>query len=294
MNRIVTHKHLKKQFDIFDRTEELDDLFLELEYSTLLLPVNIEGNSVTFPLIDFEGKKYAPVFTDFHEFNKVGFDGDFTLKSYEFEFYLELVDERIDGIIIDIEGERFPITREFRDFFNPNYIMDYDPQVFTLKEIKRIRDSVNNAELEEFLKDESNHWDYENLMELLLKSDLFVVGLSEEDLSHKAQDGVISMHGMTRLPQATHSWYTETYALLYSSEKEIWPKNNPMHPYPQLVNFPELIYRALLDDLDGIILKENSQNIIIPRDFLISFFKDFSCPNIDKYDDYAFVMQVGE
>ena len=294
MNRTVTHKHLKRQFDIFERTEELDDLFLELEYSTLLLPVNIEGDAVTFPLIDFDGKKYAPVFTDFYEFDKVGFDGNFILKSYGFEFYLELLNEKIDGIIIDIEGERFPITREFRDFFNLNYIMDYDPQVFTLKEIKRIRDSVDNAELEEFLKDESRYWDYENLMELLLKSDLFVVGLSEEDLSYRAQDGVISMHGMTRLPQATHSRYTESYALLYSSEKEIWPKNNPMHPYPQLANLPELIYRALLDDLDGIILNENSQNITIPRDFLISFFKDFSCPNIDKYDDYAFVMQVAE
>lgn len=294
MNRTVTHKHLKKQFDIFDRTQELDELFLELEYSTLLLPVNIEGNAVSFPLIDFEGKKYAPVFTDFYEFNKVGFDGNFTLKAYGFEFYLELVDERIDGIIIDIEGERFPITKEFREFIKPSYIMDYDPQVFTLKEIRRIRDCAENMELEDFLKDKSNHWDYKSLMDNLLKSDVFCVALSEDDLSEKAKDGVISIHGIGKLPLATSSRPGESYALLYSSENEIKPKNNPMYPYSQLANLPELINRVLLDDLDGIILNENSQNITIPRDFLLDFFKDFSCPNIDKYDDYAFVLQVAE
>ena len=169
--------------------------------------------------------------------------------------------------------------------------MDYDPQVFTMKEIRRIRDSADNMGLEDFLKDKSNHWDYESLMDHLLKSDVFCVAISEDDLSGMAQDGVISMHGIGRLPLATSSRPGETYALLYSSENEIWPKNNPVYPYSQLANLPELINRVLLDDLDGIILNENSHNITIPRDFLRDFFKDFSCPNIDKYDDYAFVLE---
>ena len=38
MNRTVTHKHLKRQFEIFEKTEEIKNLLMELEFSTLLLP----------------------------------------------------------------------------------------------------------------------------------------------------------------------------------------------------------------------------------------------------------------
>ncbi len=69
MNRTITHKHLKRQFDIFIETEEIDDLFAELQFSTLLLPVGIESDTLTFHLLNFEDKKYAPVFTDVHKYN---------------------------------------------------------------------------------------------------------------------------------------------------------------------------------------------------------------------------------
>ena len=289
MTETITHKHLKRQFEIFEETEDLDNLFKELQFSTLLLPVYADGDIVSFPLLAFEEKKLVPVFTDIHEFNKVSFTGDLKLVPYDFNFYLELLDE-VDGIVIDVEGERFPLTKEIKDFMDTNYIFDYDPQVFTLKEIKQIRDSINNAELEEFLKDESNFWDFEHLLDLLLKSDLFAVALSMTDLKDMAKNDVISIHEVGQLPLATSSAMTECYALIYSSEDEIWPKNNPLYAYSQIVNLPQLIRRVLLDDLDGIILNENSQNITIPREFLLGFLKDFRCPNIDQYEDYVFLL----
>ena len=181
MTETITHKYLKRQLEIFEETEDLDNLFKELQFSTLLLPVYADGDIVSFPLLAFEDEKLVPVFTDIHEFNKVSFTGDLKLVPYDFNFYLELLDE-VDGIVIDVEGERFPLTKEIKDFMDTNYIFDYDPQVFTLKEIKQIKDSINNAELEEFLKDESNFWDFEHLMDLLLKSDLLAVALSMADL----------------------------------------------------------------------------------------------------------------
>ena len=290
MTRTITHKNLKRQFDIFERTEEMDDLLAELQFSTLLLPASLENDTLAFPMLRMGGKMFAPVFTDVHEYEKCNVEENFTLIPNDFNFYLNLLDERIDGIIIDVEGERFPLTRDFRKIMKESYVFDYDPNVFTAREIRQIRDSVDNTELEEFLKDRQNHWDLETLMELLLKSDLFKVVLSEDDLSEKSEGGVISLHDIGMLPTATTRKAMDSYALIYSSETEIIQKNSPMHPYLQLVNLPELINRVLLDDLDGIILNENSQNITIPREFLLNFLKDFSCPNIDKYDDYAFLL----
>ncbi len=290
MNKTITHKHLKRQFDIFNETEELDDLFAELQFSTLLLPADIENDNLIFPLLRFKDKKYAPVFTDIHEYNKCNVDEGFALMPNEFDFYLELLDSEIDGIVIDVEGERFPITKEIREFVKPNYIFDYDCNVFTMKEMKQMKESIDNSELEEFLKDKANFWDYEKLIDLLLDADLFKVVLSKDDLSCKAENGVISLHDVGMLPAAITTKATDSYALIYSSESEVKPKNNPMNPYLQIVNLPELIKRVLLDDLDGIVLNENTQNITIPREFLLNFLKDFSCPNIDKYDDYAFVL----
>ena len=290
MTRTITHKNLKRQLDIFEKTEEMDDLLAELQFSTLLLPIDIKNDTFSFPLLETEDKKYAPVFTDIYEYNKINFPEDFTLIPYEFDFYLTLLDEKIDGILLDAEGERFPLIKEFQYIIKPNHIFDYDPQVFASNEIKQMKDSVNNEELEEFLKDESNWWDYEGLMELLLKSDLFTVVLSEKDISYKAKNGVISLHDGEILPTALIAKITERYVLVYTKEDEVMYKNNPMHPYLQIVNLPELINRLLLDDLDGIILNENSQNITIPREFLLNFLKDFKTPNVDKYDDYAFVL----
>ena len=124
-----------------------------------------------------------------------------------------------------------------------------------------------------------------------MKSDIFKVVLSKDDLSGKAENGVISLHGVGQLPTATTLRASQNYALLYSSVDEILLKDNPMHPYLQIVNMPELINQVLLDDLDGIVLNENTQNITIPRELLLNFMKDFACPNIDKYDDYAFPLE---
>lgn len=170
MIRTVTHKHLKRQIDILEKTEGIDDLLAELQFSTLLLPVNVENNTLSFPLVQIDDEIYAPVFTDIYEYNKIDLEEDFTLIPNQFDFYMNLLDEKIDGILIDVEGERFPLTKQFKKVIGNGNIFDYDPQVFTLKEIKQIKDSVNNEKLEEFLKDESNWWDYEKIMELLLKS----------------------------------------------------------------------------------------------------------------------------
>ena len=85
--RTVTHKYLKKQFDIFSENNEINEVFLELEFSTFLIPVSIENDNVAFLTMGFEDKNYIPVFTDIHEYEKAGFSQNLTLMPNTFDFY---------------------------------------------------------------------------------------------------------------------------------------------------------------------------------------------------------------
>ena len=286
MNRTITHKHLKKQVDLLETAEDLYPLFKELEFSTLLLPTKIENDILAFPTIDFDGEKFIPLFTDVYEYDKVNFIENFTLISNSFDFYLSLLDDGLDGIILDVEGVKLPIPTEFKDAVVPDQIFNQDMHFHTIDEVRRVRSQVNNSKLEEFLQDESNFWDIEKLLNLLNKSDVFSVVLSVEDLSMDSNDGII--HIDEPLPKATYSSASQSYALIYSSENEIKPKNNPLNPYSQLVNFPFFARQVLLDDLDGIILNENSHNITIPREFLFDYIENLESVDLNSYDDFAF------
>lgn len=286
MNRTITHKHLKKQFEIFEQTDDLNLLFKELEYSTLLLPVDVEDECFSVPTIDFEDKLLLPVFTDIYEYNKVNSIGNFTLVPHNFDFYLNLFDEKIDGIVIDVEGERFPIMSEYRNFLKYDEKFNDDYYSYSLDEIEQIISTVDNSKLDEFLKNQSNFWDFEELLNILSSSNVFCVCLSVDDISKDAENGIIKVDNP--LPKALHSNANQSYALIYSSESEIIPKNNPLHPYCQLVNFTLFARQVLLDDLDGIILNENSQNITIPREFLFEFIDSLETVDMNLYDGFAF------
>ncbi len=290
MNRTITHKHLKKQVDLLERAEDLYPLFKELEFSTLLLPVDVENDILAFPTLDCDDEKFIPVFTDVYEYEKVNFTENFTLVSNSFDFYLNLLDDNLDGIIIDVEGIRLPIPKEFKDAVEPDQIFNQDMHFHTMDEVKQVRSQVNNSELEEFLQDESNFWDIEKLLNLLTKSNVFSVGLSVEDLSMESNDGII--HIDESLPKATYNIASQSYALVYSSESEIKPKNNPLNPYSQLINFPFFARQVLLDDLDGIILNENSQNITIPREFLFDYIENLESVDLNSYEDFAFKLNL--
>lgn len=290
MNRTITHKHLKKQVDFLETAEDLYPLFKELEFSTLLLPTKIENDILAFPTIDCNDEKFIPVFTDVYEYNKVNFIENFTLISNSFDFYMNLLDDRLDGIIIDIEGVRLPIPKEFKDVVEPDLIFNQNMHFHTIDEVRQVRSQVNNSKLEEFLQDESNFWDIEKLLNILSKSDVFAVGLSVEDLSMDSNDGII--HIDKSLPKATYNSASQSYALIYSSENEIKPKNNPLNPYSQLINFPFFARQVLFDDLDGIILNENSHNITIPREFLFDYIENLESVDLNSYEGFAFKLNL--
>ena len=287
MQTTVTNEHLRKEFDDFEKTEELGNLLEELKYSTLIAPV--DGVYEGFAMIEMAGNTYIPLFTDVHEYQKVKFDGNIRPKSFEFNFYLEILQKGdIEGFVVNVESERFPITKEFLEFMDTNYMFDLDFQPFTFKEIRNVYDSINNVELEEFLKNKDNHWDLDSLMDILLKSDLLTVVASKSSFDEFQNNGVISRMDMGELSNCRSR---DGCAMIFSSRQKINCSSENNKIYAQLVNLPLFIDDVLKSDLAGIRIDEN---IVISRDFLINFMKDFNCPNLDGCDSYVFILGDGK
>ena len=174
----------------------------------------------------------------------------------------------------------------------PNYIFDQEYQVFTTREIRHIKDSINNRDLNEFLKDKSNHWDLAALVEKLNQATLLVLLVSDEDFSSEAEDGVICP--LRPIPKCLYEVGDKNYLLLFS--RGITSKSIPqdIYKYSEIVNFPLLVESLLNDDLDGFILNVDEENITIPREHLRDFMKGFKMPLLDDYSMYVFTVPEGD
>lgn len=281
MSATVTNEYLRKEFDNLEKTGELGNLIEELEYSTLIAPVNDDGSSCA--MITMAGENYVPIFTDIHEFQKVDFKGDFHPEAFDFNFYLEQMKNGLSGLIVNVESERFPITRIFLDIMDTNYMFDLDYKPFTLNEIRKIYDSINNEEFEEFLKNDGHRWDLDSLMEILLKSDLLTLVGSQKSLDEFEENGVITINNHEGLSYCKTS---DRCAVLFSSRDNVkFKPKNKIKTYSQLVNLGVFIDNVLKSDLAGIRL---DGDIVFSRDFLMDFMKGFNSPCMDKFDDYLF------
>ena len=283
MTATVTNDYLRKEFENFEKADDLGNLLEELQHSTLIVPMDdtMEG----FAMIEINDEIYIPLFTDIHEYQKVSFSPNFHPEVFDFNFYLELLYRDINGFVVNVESERFPITKEFREFMDTDYRFDLDYRPFTAKEIKEIYDSIDNSQLREFLNDESNREDFDSLMNLLLKSDLLSVVVSKDNLGDYQENGVISYrcHG-----KISYMVTMDNCAVLFSSKDKISINIEEYNTYSILVNLGLFIDSVLKRDLAGIRLDDD---IVISRDYLIDFMKGFTGPSLDSYDDYAFEIE---
>ena len=281
----ITHKYLRNLLDNLSE-ESFEDFLVELQYSTLIVPVT-EYNAV--PTV--EGK--IPLFTDLHEFHKFNDKNVFMPATHHFNYYLELIiNGMTEGFIINPDSEGYAISKDILNHMEPNYVFDQEYQVFTTKEIRQIKDSIDNRELNEFLSDKSKHWDLDTLVEKLNDATLLVLLISDEDYSSEAENGVISP--LEIIPKCLYEMADKNYLLLFS--RGISPKavSQDVYKYSQIVNFPLLVESVLNDDLDGIILNVDEENITIPRQHLRNFMKDFSIPLLCDFGMYAFTVNEGE
>ncbi len=276
----IKHENLRNvmaeiQKDYEGASEEAyDRLFKEFIHSNLICAGEKHNDEFKFSTVKFiNGMELAALFTDMDEFRKVF--PDFDVESHEFPFrsYVEtLKKSKLYGIIVNIESEAFVMPKDvlidLDDEFSPSFS---DEDSYTSNELKDLKDSIDNGTLEEFIANPENIGRYEELFDLISESTMLTMLLSRDDLTCHAEDGIISMKETG--PLGYH--YTEKgsgqYATVFTSESKMDYVTTPLNKYSQIVNFAQMVYHILQDDLDGIIINPGSENILLTRAVLLEF-----------------------
>jgi hypothetical protein len=275
----VRNDNLRRCLEEFDQrpedlTEELFERMLdELRHSNLIIAANVKGDSlaeVAFVMMD--ERKFGFLFTDMDEFRKFVPDGRCGSATSDLALYKRMVnDGAVDGFVINPAGEAFVMVREMFDAIKNLPQHEYLPDdAYTSEELKDIRDSINNERLEIFIQNPANNALYEQLFEEISHSTLLTLMVSRQNLDFLAEDGMISM-----VDEPLGFLYIDDmggrYATVYTSEDKIADVPTHLNKYSQIVNFSQLANYALNDDLDGIIINPNSDNVTITREVLLEY-----------------------
>ena len=282
MTLTIAHKYLRELLNNLSE-ENFDDFLLELQFSSLYIPVT------EFSAIPIMDNGCIPLFTDHYELMKYDQEHEFHAVDHEYNYYSDLLYRlKLSGFVINPGSENFEISGELLRRMKPNSVFSYDYQPFTVNEIRKIMNSIENSELNDFLQDDSNLWDMDTIMAKLQSSTPLTLLISDDDLDGYAEDGVITKSLAGGIQKCVYEIGGKNYLLLFS--REIRPDCVAFDgfKYSEMVNFALLVEEVLFFDFDGIILNVDEENIVISRENLRTFTKGFSCPVLDDYSMYAF------
>ena len=277
---MTNHKHLRTVIeDIYSNNNKLTkDLTLrlihEFRYSNLYIPAKRDEFTLNFIIYeDDNGLRLTPLFTDPDEFRKFFKDEeDIELMQNSFELYQNVLKTSdIEGYVLNPATEKYVFTEEFileiKNIPKTNF---YSTNAYTTEELKKLKDERNDK-LEEFIENPQNIGDYEALFELMSASRLLTMMVSDVDLSSRAKDGIISMMDSGPLAQMYTDNVGGTYATLFSSEEKMKEVDTTKFRYSQVVNLAMLVNFVLSEDMEGIILNPQSDNVLIPRVTLLRY-----------------------
>jgi len=297
---MTNHKHLRVVIeDIYANNNQLtEDLTLrlihEFRYSNLYIPAKRDDFTLNFIIYeDDNGLKLTPLFTDPDEFKKFFKDEeDIELMQNSFELYQNvLMTSDIEGYILNPATEKYVFTKEFiLDIKNTPKTNYYSTNTYSIDELKALKDS-KNEKLEKFIANRQNVGDYEALFEQLSKSNLLTLMVSDVDLAPKAKDGVISMMDSGPLAQMYTDNVGGVYATIFSSEDKMKAVNTDKFTYSQVINLSMLVNFVLSEDMEGIVLNPESDNVLIPRVTLLRYSLGFErFANDEKLSDSIYYM----
>lgn len=193
---------------------------------------------------------------------------------FDFKLYCDIVKKGvIDGFIINPECEGFVLTKDlFLDTTEfPDNEFDLNESL-TTDELKSLKHSIDNKELEEFLTDNNNIGKYDELFEKISNSTLLTLMLSKDDLTEYADGGIISMKKTGPLGFLYIDEIGGEYATVYTSESRISNVETSLNKFSQIVNFSQMANFILNDDMDGIIINPNTDNVLLTRDVLLKYY----------------------
>ena len=276
---MVNHKHLRTVIEDIHAndgmlTEELLlKLINEFRYSNLLIPAKRQNDTLNFIIYDDEEGKITPLFTDMDEFRKFYRDDDIQVLENSFELYQNVIRTTdIDGYILNPASEKYLFTSEFiLGITNIPKTNFYSSNPYTDVELRNLKDSIDNSELEGFIETPSNRGDFEGLFERLSRSTVMALMTSPKDLSKYAENGIISMQKTGPLAQMHVDRIGGEYATIFTSEEKMGQVSTANYRYSQIVNVATLVNFVLSEDMDGIVINPESDNVLIPRSELLKY-----------------------
>ncbi len=143
----------------------------------------------------------------------------------------------------------------------------YTTDAYSAGELLDIYRNVDNRYLEEYISNPKNVGDYEMLFERLANSTILTLMVSDMEFDNDIID--------LREIGPVAGMYTDkvggTYVTIFSSTDRIRHVNTSKFKYAQLVNLAMLVNYVLVEDLDGIVLNPDSDNVLIPRSVLLRY-----------------------
>ena len=274
-----SHKHLRLVIEDIHANggrltkDLLMKLINEFRYSNLLIPAKRENDTLNFIIYDDEDAKITPLFTDRDEFRKFYRDEGIIVLENSFELYQNIIKTTdIEGYILNPASEKYLFSDEFilgiTSLPKTNF---YSSNPYTESELKEIYNSIDNNELEEFIAKRQNAGYYEGLFEKMSHSTLLALMLSPNDLTAQSTDGMISMQSTGPLAQMHIDRIGGEYATLFTSKDKIKPVKTEYFRYSQIVNLATLVNFVLSEDMDGIVINPESDNVLIPRSELLRY-----------------------
>ena len=273
---MTNHKHLRTVIeDIYSNenklTEELTArLIHEFRYSNLYIPAKRENDTLNFIIYEDGDTKFTPLFTDMDEFRKF-YKNDESIQILQnpFELYQNVLKTTdIGGYVLNPTSEKYLFQKEFilaiDNIPKTNF---YTTNPYSEEELLALKKSVDNKDLEEFISNRANIGDFEGLFEKMAQSQLLALMLSDLKLKNE----------MTSLKESgpVASMYTDKvggiYATVFTSEEKMNAVNTKKHKYSQLVNLATLFNFILTEDMDGLILNPETDNVLVPRTTLLRY-----------------------
>ena len=273
------HKHLRTVIeDIHANDDKLTEdllfkLINEFKYSNLLIPAKKENGTLNFIIYEDEDAKITPLFTDRDEFRKFYSDDDIQVLENTFELYQNVIKTtEIEGYILNPASEKYLFSSEFiLSITNLPKTNFYSSNPYTESELKDIRNNIDNGDLEDFITSPSNVGYFEGLFEKLSSSTLLALMLSNRDLTPYAEDEIISMQSTGPLARMHVDRIGGEYATLFTSEEKMGHVRTDLYRYSQIVNLATLVNFVLSEDMDGIVINPDSDNVLIPRSELLKY-----------------------
>ena len=276
---MANHKHLRTVIeDIHLNGDELTEELLlrlinEFKYSNLLIPAKRQNDTLNFIIYDDEDGKITPLFTDRDEFRKFYRDDDIQVLENTFELYQNVIRTTdIEGYILNPASEKYLFTAKFiLGITNLPKTNFYSSNPYSESELKDLKNSISNESLESFIENPSNRGYFEELFERLSKSTVLALMLSSRDLSQYERDGIIPMQETGPLARMHLDRIGGEYATIFTSEDKMRMVNTNHFRYSQIVNVATLVNFVLSEDMDGIVINPESDNVLIPRSELLRY-----------------------